>query len=233
MVAKKKAVKRVTKKRVPARVIKKKAAKPARKSTAQKASHTRKAAAAAATTRPPAGDKPPAQGSLLPETELSLADQIVDSRLLLPQKLCAAAFGISAQAFQAWKIKPRMKRGRENLYYLPDCIEYRLTRDQHGTLNLGEERARLASAQADRAELEVKQLTGELIPAAVILESWEPVVGAARAKVLAIPSKAKTAIPRLKDAELSKLKTICRGVLEDLANNGIPKSVKPNNRAGV
>lgn len=126
-----------------------------------------------------------------------------------------------------------MTRGREALYYLPDCIEYQQTRGAEGKLNLSDERARLAKAQADRVELEVQQLKGELIPAGVILENWEPIVGAARAKILAIPTKCKSAIPKLTDRNVARIKAICRAALEDLANSGIPKSAKPDNRKGL
>jgi phage terminase Nu1 subunit (DNA packaging protein) len=161
----------------------------------------------------------------------ALVSEILDKRLLLPQKICAMVFDISPQAIQQWPIKPVTKTGRISLYYLPDLARYRDQQIDDGrALNLQAERARLACAQADRVELEVQQLTGELIPADVILANWEPIVGAARAKVLGLPSKLKTAIPKLTDADLKKVKTIVRGVLEDLANNGIPKSARPDTR---
>ena len=129
-------------------------------------------------------------------------------------------------------MKPREQRGRESLYYLPDLVAYRLTRDDaEGKLNLGDERARLAAAQANRVELEVATLRGELIPADVILETWEPIVGAARAKILALPSKIKSQIPGLKAKDIAKIKTMVRATLEDLANSGIPKSTTASRRA--
>lgn len=156
---------------------------------------------------------------------------IRDERLLLPQKCCALVFGVSRQAIAQWPVEAREKKGRIALYYLPDLASYReFTISKHRDLDLQEERARLAAAQADRTELEVKQLKGELIPADEILANWEPIVGAARAKVLAIPSKAKTAIPKLNDKDLAKIKRIVRGVLEDLANGGIPKRARVETR---
>ena len=170
-----------------------------------------------------AGVTAPAQGSLLPDPGLEAGGEIMDTRLLLPQKVMALAFGVSVQAIQKWRVKPRLTRGKEKLYYLPDLVDYRLNREEPGQLNLSAERARLAAAQAERTELEVAQLKGELIPAGVILENWEPIVGAARAKVLAIPTKIKAAIPKLTDRNVARIKSICRAALEDLANGGIPK----------
>jgi phage terminase Nu1 subunit (DNA packaging protein) len=155
---------------------------------------------------------------------------IVDERLLLPQSVCAIAFGISVDALRKWRVKPRRRQGRLVLYYLPDLVNYRDLREEKPALSLNYERARLAAAQADRTELEVKQICGNLIPAHEVLEAWEPIVIAARSKILALPSKLKTAIPKLTDHDLGKIKTMVRGALEDLANSGIPKRVRPINK---
>ncbi len=158
---------------------------------------------------------------------------IIDERLLMPQFVCAIAFGISVDALRKWRVKPRRRQGRQVLYYLPDLIGYRDLRDENPVLSLNCERARLAAAQADRTELEVKKMRGELIPVHAVLETWEPIVTAARNKVLAIPSKLKTAIPKLTSHDLGKIKTIVRSTLEDLANGGIPKGVRPINKRGL
>jgi len=191
-----------------------------------KKSVTKKKAAPKKRARKRVKSAEPVQQSLLPDTNLQLENEILDSRLLMPQKVVALAMGISVQAFQKWRLKWRMKRGRENLYYLPDVVQYRFEREDPTALNLGSERARLASAQANKAEMEVKVMEGELIPADAVLSNWEPIVGAARAKILGIKSKIKTAIPKLNERDLKKVDTICRGALEDLANNGIPASKK-------
>jgi len=207
-------------------------AKPATAETSRKAKSGTVSALPAAEGETAAG-LATGQQSLLPDTGIEAGGAILDSQLLLPQKICALAFGVSVQALQRWPIKPRMTRGHEKLYYLPELIDFRLNRDEPGKLNLGTERARLAAAQAERTELEVEVLKGSLIPSDVILENWEPVVGAARAKVLAIPAKAKAAIPKLTDRNVARLKTICRAALEDLANGGIPKRAKANTRQGL
>ncbi len=158
---------------------------------------------------------------------------IRDRRLLLPQKVCSLVFSVSPQAIQQWPVEPREKQGRVALYYLPDLMTYRETQNDKQDSNLNAARARLAIAQAERAELELKERIGELIPADVILSNWQPLVGAARAKVLSIPSKAKTRIPKLSEKDLAKLKAICRGVLEDLANGGLPRGIKHDSRPGA
>lgn len=151
------------------------------------------------------------------------AGAILDQRLMLPQKVCAIAFNISVEALKKWKVKPRGKLGRETLYYLADLVAYRLERDESGRLNLTDERARLSKVQADRVELELETMRGNLIPADILLQNWEPLVAAARSKFLSLPSKLKIAIPKLTDKDVKKIRKITRSTLENLANVKISK----------
>ena len=52
------------------------------------------------------------------------------------------------------------------------------------------EKARLVKLQADKAEMEVKEMTGELVSADDVLEQWRTVVSAVKSRMLSIPSKA-------------------------------------------
>ena len=54
---------------------------------------------------------------------------------------------------------------------------------------LTRERTRLAAAQAEKTELEVKEKTGQLIPAEEVAETWGEIVGAIRSKLLGLPVK--------------------------------------------
>jgi len=173
----------------------------------------------------------PEQGALF-EPDAAIRG-ILDERLLLPMRVAALAFHVSETALKKWKVKARQQRGRESLYYLPDLVSYRLARADQNENSLAAERARLARTQAEKCELEVKQLRGDLIPASVILESWLPLVAAARQKVMAIKTKVKTQIPRLTADELKKVDVICRSALEDLANGGIPKSARKSTKTGI
>lgn len=51
------------------------------------------------------------------------------------------------------------------------------------------ERGRLTRAQADRAELEARELASELVRADHVAEAWGKHIAAARARLLALPSK--------------------------------------------
>lgn len=143
---------------------------------------------------------------------------IRDERLLLPQKVCALVFSVSPQAVQQWPVKPRLKRGRTALYYLPDLSAYR---DFHNRkqqpLLLDVERARLTAAQADKTEMDLATMRRELIPADEVAAAWQPIVGAIRQKVLALPSKIKTAVPDMTDRQLKKVKKLVADCLTDLS----------------
>ena len=54
---------------------------------------------------------------------------------------------------------------------------------------LQREKTRLTKAQADKAELEVSELEGKLIPATLVQETWQDFVANVRAKLLGLPSK--------------------------------------------
>lgn len=56
-------------------------------------------------------------------------------------------------------------------------------------LNMQDERARLAKAQADGQELKNAQLRGELIPSAQIVDRWGRIVTAAKQQFLALPDR--------------------------------------------
>lgn len=207
------------------------ARKPSPNKAATKAARKPKRKASSAASRNAGGRTEPEQQSLLPP-DPKLA-QLLDERLLVPQRVAAMAFDITVEALKKWKVKAHSKRGRETLYNISELISYRMERVDANEHDLIASRARLAKAQAFESELRAEQLKGNLIPADILLENWEPLVGAARQKVLAIPAKLKSQIPHLTDDDLKLITEICRGTLEDLANGGIPKRARSVTRAAL
>lgn len=55
------------------------------------------------------------------------------------------------------------------------------------------ERTRLTKAQADKVEMEIKVLAGELLPASLVAAVWGNMTAAARQRLLAIPYRIATA----------------------------------------
>ena len=94
-----------------------------------------------------------------------------------------------------------------------------------GTADIAEEKTRLTKAQADKAELEVSSLEGELIPAKLVQDTWSDLVANVRAKLLGLPSKIAhqvIAVETFQDAELI-IKDQVYETLDELAEtNGIP-----------
>ena len=85
------------------------------------------------------------------------------------------------------------------------------------------EETRLTKAQADKAELEVSELEGKLIPAPLVQDTWTDFVANVRAKLLGIPSRlAHQMIATDNYAEAEKLKDCIYDALNELADNGIP-----------
>jgi phage terminase Nu1 subunit (DNA packaging protein) len=65
-----------------------------------------------------------------------------------------------------------------------------LSKGKHkGSGDLTEERARLIKAQADKIELELQEIEGDLISADTIKNIWSEYVSNVRSKLLALPSK--------------------------------------------
>lgn len=87
-----------------------------------------------------------------------------------------------------------------------------------------EESTRLKKFQADKAELEVNQLEGKLIPASLVRDYWSGLVGNAHAKLLNLPT---TLAARLLAADnINEVIDIHRKglheALEELSGDGIP-----------
>tara|TARA_A200000159_G_scaffold28888_1_gene25530 strand:- start:952 stop:1452 length:501 start_codon:yes stop_codon:yes gene_type:complete len=90
--------------------------------------------------------------------------------------------------------------------------------------DIAEEKTRLTKAQADKAELEVSELEGQLIPAQLVQDTWTNFVANARAKLLALPSKIAhqvIALDKYAEAELL-IKENVHDALSELAEDGIP-----------
>lgn len=101
-------------------------------------------------------------------------------------------------------------RGNENLYNVPDVIEWMIQRAVDGRLRAVEnregecydydtERARLTHHQANKARLDESILRGNLIPGEVVERVWTDIVSAFRAHILLIPDKAAAAVIEASD----------------------------------
>lgn len=101
--------------------------------------------------------------------------------------------------------------------HLIDLASGHLSED--GELDITEERALLARAQRLKIEIETEKLRGSLVTAAQVEQVWTAHIAAARAKLLALPTKAAPQVLALKnrtDVE-GLLKAIVHEALAELA----------------
>jgi phage terminase Nu1 subunit (DNA packaging protein) len=113
----------------------------------------------------------------------------------LTRAALAKALGIHPGTVTRWErdgcpVAERAPRGRPSLFDLDAVRAWRRAADQAARaegLSLEAERARLARAQATLAEKKLKALAGELLPAAEVRRVYSALVGATKAKLLAIP----------------------------------------------
>jgi hypothetical protein len=86
------------------------------------------------------------------------------------------------------------------------------------------ERARLTKAQADKTELEARELSGEMVHAEHVIESWGRMLGALRSRLLSIPQKAAPrARGAMSDEEAASLVEVeVLEALEELSSDGLP-----------
>jgi phage terminase Nu1 subunit (DNA packaging protein) len=88
-----------------------------------------------------------------------------------------------------------------------------------------EESTRLKKFQADKAELEVNQLEGKLIPASLVRDVWSGLVGNAHAKFLNIPTNLAHQVLAAEDYNQASdlIKNSIHEALEELSGDGIPE----------
>ncbi len=90
-----------------------------------------------------------------------------------------------------------------------------------GELDLTAERAKLARAQTETAELKNAVARGELIPSAAVLDHWGRQVVATKAHLRGVPHQFKTEVPHLTPEEIAALRRLIDRALTELAD-GLP-----------
>ena len=104
-------------------------------------------------------------------------------------------------------------------------------RSRDGVLDLTAERARLARELANKEELLVAKVKGELVPREAVVLTLQRIVLAAREKLRAIPSRAKTLIPKLTRKDLTRLLEMIDDALSELSEDGSTSAVTRPARA--
>ena len=141
----------------------------------------------------------------------------------------AEAFGINLTTVDKWRRSgcPAEKKGPNVMFSVRQVSDWLRSRDMEtsGTLDLGQERAKLTKIQAEKATLELEAAKGNLIPMELVVETWQGHIGNARAKLLAMPAKAAAQTIGMDEYLESEqfLTGLINEALDELSNDGLPK----------
>ena len=112
-------------------------------------------------------------------------------------KVLARCLGITVQAIQKLTTQGVLRRDENGKFDLFEAVPLYVAFCRRGgpereraQANFNEEKARLTRAQADRAELDLAEKSGEVIDAAEAVLAWEQMLTNCKNKVLSIPAKA-------------------------------------------
>ena len=133
---------------------------------------------------------------------------------------------ITGHSFRTLKrrltISPVGKESRKQFYKLSDILKCFIGAEQENQnkLDLTQERAKLAIEQAANLRLNREITQGKYAEVEVVQKRWEELVLAARAKLLALPSRVAPLVQNLEtiDAELC-IKDAIYEALEELSND--------------
>ena len=108
----------------------------------------------------------------------------------------------------------------------PDAVQAPNNEEPADGFNLQEERARREHHEANLAELKEMSLRGDLLPAAEVLDAWQGILAAVRAKLLALPSKlaAQSFAAKTRHAVEELLRTGINEALQELSDDGKPRA---------
>lgn len=86
--------------------------------------------------------------------------------------------------------------------------------------------------RARTAKLEFEKASGKLVDAEAVKKLWLKIVGDAKTKIMSIPSKAKSNIPHLTNADVLTLERMVREALEDLSASAVASDEEVDADAG-
>lgn len=90
-------------------------------------------------------------------------------------------------------IEPEAMKGNAQMFDSVNVLQVIYStgaEDAGDVLDLQQERAKLAQAQTEKIEIQIHQMQGDLVPAEEVTKAWQLLVGAMRARLLSMPTKA-------------------------------------------
>jgi hypothetical protein len=141
----------------------------------------------------------------------------------------ATEFGISHRVLgkRLEDCEPCEIKGRSKLYKIAGVAPAILKMDKPDDLDLTQERARLAKAQADKTELQLEVENGNLLPVDEVESVWSDVTTAIRAKLLSLPTRIS---PQLQDLSQPEMESVMQEqiyeALEELSETDMEQNEK-------
>jgi hypothetical protein len=150
----------------------------------------------------------------------------------ITQAQAAALLRVTARRLRQMDAEPnpptRNATGKYPAGPFGEWMEQRLTSEDAAEIDYAFERARLTRAQAEKAELEVKEILGEVVRMPLVELHWQGMVASMRAKLLALPHKAAGVIaaPDKLIAVQETLREFVHEALNEIAGGAIPDDLR-------
>lgn len=112
---------------------------------------------------------------------------------------------------------PRDARAMRARDLAPDPDDDQDSVDPDGTPNLNVSRAWKEHYQREIARVTLEEKLGTLINADEAAERWSALIASCKTKLMGIPSKARSRLPKLDNADVALLEKLVREALEELA----------------
>jgi len=144
--------------------------------------------------------------------------------MIVSKKKLAEIFGKSTTTIDRWMengmpYQPAEGRGKANKYDTAECIEwYAISKGRK--LDYMEERTRLTKLQADKQEMELQLMQGELLKADEVIKKWSDIFNQIRTNLMAIPTRAATLLQGAGTKKEAKnvIENLLRETLDKIAN---------------
>jgi phage terminase Nu1 subunit (DNA packaging protein) len=156
-------------------------------------------------------------------------------------KALASLLSLTTRRVQQLADEGYIPRGDNKRYYLESAVRgyIKFLKSKNGGDGIGAdyhaEKARLVKAQADKAEIDVQELNGELVRASEVSAVWYNTVTACKSRLLSIPSKAAPIVAAETNAGECQIiiDDLVREALEELSNYAISEQDHPEGDEGM
>lgn len=151
----------------------------------------------------------------------------------LTQELLAEMHGVTGRTIVNWD-KDGHPRNDDGSYTAADSIRWRLDREIHQGISLEAERAKLAKAQQEKANLELAARRGELLESSMVISKVSDLLAATKSRLRALPQRIRPELlgktPRDQTIAIASAIDIC---LLEMSDAAFVRSVINTGRSAV